>query len=70
MRSNKRVLLFITILAVCMLALSPLAYAKPPVLRMATTTSTDNTGLLDYRTYSAEGHRDRGQWVSVGRKGP
>ena len=48
MRSNKRVLLFITIPAVGMLALSPLAYAKPPVLRMATTTSTDNTGLLDY----------------------
>ena len=43
MKSNKRVLLFITILAVCMLALSPFAYAKPPVLRMATTTSTEIT---------------------------
>ena len=47
MKSNKRFLLFITIIAVCMLTLGSFAYAKAPVLRMATTTSTDNTGLLD-----------------------
>ena len=67
MKSNKRALLFITILAVCMLALSPFAYAKPPVLRMATTTSTDNTGLLDYMAPILL--KDTGieiQWVSVG----
>ena len=65
------VLLFITILAVCMLALSPLAYAKPPVLRMATITSTDNTDCLTIWHHSAEGHRDRGP-VGIGRyrKGP
>ncbi len=67
MKSNKRFLLFITIIAVCMLTLGSFAYAKPPVLRMATTTSTDNTGLLDYMAPILL--KDTGieiQWVSVG----
>ena len=41
--------------------------AKAPVLRMATTTSTDNTGLLDYLAPILL--KDKGidiQWVSVG----
>ena len=41
--------------------------AKAPVLRMATTTSTDNTGLLDYLAPILM--KDKGidiQWVSVG----
>ncbi len=67
MKSNKRLLVFITILAICMLTLGSFAYAKAPVLRMATTTSTDNTGLLDYMAPILL--KDTGievQWVSVG----
>ena len=44
-----------------------MATAKAPVLRMATTTSTDNTGLLDYLAPILL--KDTGieiQWVSVG----
>ena len=43
------------------------ASAKPPVLRMATTTSTDNTGLLDYlQPILLEDMGIELQWVSVG----
>jgi len=57
--------LFVLVLILSMFAAS--AQAAVPVLRMATTTSTDNTGLLDYLApiFMA----DKGielQWVSVG----
>lgn len=54
----------ISLLAVC---LSVTAALAAPVLRMATTTSTDNTGLLD--VLAPEFLKDTGielQWVSVG----
>ena len=49
MRINKKGSLIALLLAVCVLAFASLAAAadKAPVLRMATTTSTDDTGLLD-----------------------
>ncbi|HPD96897.1 MAG TPA: substrate-binding domain-containing protein [Synergistales bacterium] len=53
-------------LLVTIVALSA-AFAENPVLRMATTTSTDNTGLLD--VLAPEFLKDTGielQWVSVG----
>ena len=56
---------FFLCIVLCLLA--GLAFADTPVLKMATTTSTDNTGLLDYlaplfmRDTSIEL-----QWVSVG----
>jgi tungstate transport system substrate-binding protein len=49
------------------LVLGGVAAAKAPVLRMATTTSTDNTGLLDYLAplfQKATGIEL--QWVAVG----
>ena len=67
MKRNKRYLLFITILAIIITAFGSAAFAKAPVLRMATTTSTDNTGLLDYLAPILL--KDTGieiQWVSVG----
>lgn len=51
----------------CVLFMAGLAFAKGPVLRMATTTSTDNTGLLDYLAPYFQ--KDTGielQWVAVG----
>ncbi len=54
------VLAFIAVFAAC-------AAAETPVLRMATTTSTDNTGLLDYLAPLFK--QDTGielQWVAVG----
>ena len=55
------------VLTVTLSAFTASAQAAAPVLRMATTTSTDNTGLLDYLApiFMA----DKGielQWVSVG----
>jgi tungstate transport system substrate-binding protein len=54
------------VLALCILV--PAAgLAKDPVLRMATTTSTDNTGLLDVLAPAFQ--QDKGielQWVAVG----
>ena len=48
MRINKRSSIILALLIACVLAFGTMATAKAPVLRMATTTSTDNTGLLDY----------------------
>jgi ABC-type tungstate transport system, permease component len=56
-----------TLALVVVLALGAVAMAKAPVLRMATTTSTDNTGLLDYLAPFFQ--KDTGielQWVAVG----
>lgn len=55
------------LLVVMLLAFGAAATAKAPVLRMATTTSTDNTGLLDYLKPILL--KDTGieiQWVAVG----
>jgi len=67
MRIKKRLSLIVAILAVFVLAFSPMAFAKAPVLRMATTTSTADTGLLDY--LAPIFLKDTGievQWVAVG----
>ncbi len=69
MRINKKASLIALLLAVCLLAFASLAAAadKAPVLRMATTTSTDNTGLLDYLAPICL--KETGievQWVAVG----
>lgn len=67
MRINKKGSIIALLLVVCLLAFGSLATAKAPVLRMATTTSTDNTGLLDYLAPILL--KDTGieiQWVSVG----
>ena len=71
MRINKKGSLIALLLAVCVLAFASLAGAadKAPVLRMATTTttSTDDTGLLDYLAPICL--KDTGidvQWVAVG----
>lgn len=69
MRINKKGSLIVLLLAVCVLAFASLAAAadKAPVLRMATTTSTDDTGLLDYLAPICL--KDTGidvQWVAVG----
>ncbi len=59
---------FFLLLLAGALALFPVTgFAEEPVLRMATTTSTDNTGLLDYLAPVFQ--RDAGielQWVAVG----
>lgn len=63
----KRHSLLVALVLVIVLALGSLAAAKSPVLKMATTTSTDNTGLLDY--LAPIFLKDTGmeiQWVSVG----
>lgn len=57
-------LLLVALSAFC---LASVASAKLPVLRMATTTSTDNTGLLDYLAPLFQ--KEKGielQWVAVG----
>ncbi len=67
MRINKRFTVVMALLVACVLAFGSIATAKAPVLRMATTTSTDNTGLLDYLAPILL--KDTGieiQWVSVG----
>ena len=67
MRINKRSSIILALLIACVLAFGTMATAKAPVLRMATTTSTDNTGLLDYLAPILL--KDTGieiQWVSVG----
>jgi len=56
-----------TLVLVLVLLAGAAAAAKAPVLRMATTTSTDNTGLLDYLAPLFQ--KDTGielQWVAVG----
>lgn len=67
MRFFKRHSLVVAFVLVILLAVGSMAAAKPPVLKMATTTSTDNTGLLDYLAPILL--KDTGmeiQWVSVG----
>lgn len=67
MRFFKRHSLIVAFVLVIVLAIGSIAAAKPPVLKMATTTSTDNTGLLDYLAPILL--KDTGmeiQWVSVG----
>lgn len=67
MRINRKHSIFAVLLIVLLLAFGSMATAKAPVLRMATTTSTDNTGLLDYLAPILL--KDTGidiQWVSVG----
>ncbi len=58
---------FLLLLTVTLAFLPVTGYSIAPVLRMATTTSTDNTGLLDYLAPVFQ--RDTGielQWVAVG----
>lgn len=67
MRFKVRNSLFVILVLIAVLAFGSLASAKQPVLKMATTTSTDNTGLLDYLAPILL--KDTGmeiQWVSVG----
>jgi tungstate transport system substrate-binding protein len=67
MRTKKHLSITAFLLIVCLLAFGAAASAKAPVLKMATTTSTDNTGLLDYLAPILL--KDTGieiQWVSVG----
>ena len=67
MRINKKFSLIALLAVVCIFAFGSLAMAKAPVLRMATTTSTDDTGLLDYMAPILL--KDTGidiQWVAVG----
>lgn len=67
MRVTKRYSFIVALILVLALAFCGYASTKPPVLKMATTTSTDNTGLLDYLAPILM--KDTGieiQWVSVG----
>lgn len=67
MRFFKRHSMLAALIAVAALVLCSMASAAAPVLKMATTTSTDNTGLLDY--LAPIFLKDTGieiQWVSVG----
>jgi len=67
MRFIKRYSLATLMIAAVVFVLCSTALSAGPVLRMATTTSTDNTGLLDYLAPILL--KDTGieiQWVSVG----
>ena len=67
MRISRKSSIIALCLVACLLVFGSFATAKAPVLRMATTTSTDNTGLLDYLAPILL--KDTGieiQWVSVG----
>lgn len=67
MRISRKSSIIALCLVACLLVFGSFAAAKAPVLRMATTTSTDNTGLLDYLAPILL--KDTGieiQWVSVG----
>lgn len=67
MRINRRYSIIALFIIAALLAFGSLAGAKALVLKMATTTSTDNTGLLDYLAPILL--KDTGieiQWVSVG----
>lgn len=67
-RSRRKVFGFIIVGVLALCVCAPVTgLAKAPVLRMATTTSTDNTGLLD--VLSPVFQKDTGielQWVTVG----
>lgn len=59
--------LVLSIAALLILGVAGVSLAAAPVLKMATTTSTDNTGLLDYLAPLFQ--KDTGielQWVAVG----
>lgn len=64
----KRILNFVTLASVSLLILlSAQAVSAADVLKMATTTSTDNTGLLDYLAPKILADTDiELQWVAVG----
>ncbi|MCK9274299.1 MAG: substrate-binding domain-containing protein [Syntrophales bacterium] len=64
---SRKWLLVMVVLFVCILGLSLQAAAEDKVLQMATTTSTDNTGLLDYLapTFKADTGIEL-RWVAVG----
>ncbi len=67
MRKHKRLTFVLALAALLAVTAGAAVVAKAPVLRMATTTSTDNTGLLDYLAPLFQ--KDTGieiQWVSVG----
>jgi tungstate transport system substrate-binding protein len=61
----KNFILFLTV--VCVIGVGSWAVAAEQVLKMATTTSTDNTGLLDYLApiFKSETGIEL-QWISVG----
>jgi len=64
---NKTFTRTIVVIALIIFAAGIASSDKLPVLRMATTTSTDNTGLLDYLApFAAEQLGIDLQWVSVG----
>jgi tungstate transport system substrate-binding protein len=64
---QQKILLALTLLVVFSFAAAGAAFADAPVLRMATTTSTDNTGLLDYLApYANSSLGIDLQWVAVG----
>ena len=67
-RIRTRASIFLVMSFLALYLLAPIAvFAKEPVLRMSTTTSTDNTGLLD--VLAPVFQQDTGielQWVAVG----
>jgi len=64
---QQKILLALTLLALFSFAAAGAVPADTPVLRMATTTSTDNTGLLDYLAPHVKGEIGVDlQWVAVG----
>ncbi|MBN2323343.1 MAG: substrate-binding domain-containing protein [Spirochaetes bacterium] len=66
MRKGK-VLVALVLFACLLLFAGTTVFADAPVLRMATTTSTDNTGLLDYLApYANKSLGIELQWVAVG----
>lgn len=66
MKCIRRMLGFAAVLSIFLMIAAP-AMSAGPVLRMATTTSTDNTGLLDYLAPKFKANSGiELQWVSVG----
>lgn len=64
---SRRCILVVSLFLAFMIAGVGIAAADTPVLRMATTTSTDNTGLLDYLApYANSSLGIELQWVAVG----
>ncbi|MEG1641558.1 MAG: substrate-binding domain-containing protein [Synergistaceae bacterium] len=66
MNRNRKITTLLSLIFVSLFLLASISYASP-VLKMATTTSTDNTGLLDY--LKPVFLKDTGidvQWVAVG----
>jgi len=64
---QKKIFLALTLLALFSFVAAGTVPADTPMLRMATTTSTDNTGLLDYLApYANSSLGIELQWVAVG----